>query len=143
MIDFSLYSLDLFKGHLYKGDQKCGYKRQDGYYDVHLKAGTTIRLHRLIYMFLWGDIPEGLVIDHKDNNRSNNIPWNLQAITQSENVAKEKNPKTGFHNIYLIDKNVYIVQVKHKGPQRRFRSLELALEYQDYLFSLPSTAQVL
>ena len=96
-----------------------------------------IRLHRFIYMFLYNTIPDGCIIDHIDNNPSNNRPWNLQAIPQSKNVAKEKNPISGFHNIYLIKNNKYIVQVKHKGPQKSFKNLSEAIQYRDFLFSLP------
>jgi hypothetical protein len=137
MINLHEYELDPLKGELYKNGKKCGYKRMDGYFDMRCGGGKRIRLHRVIYMFVYGDIPDGLVIDHIDNNRGNNRPWNLQAIPQSQNTYKEKTRKSGFHNIYITESKTYCVQVKHKGPQKRFKSISEALEYRDWLLSLP------
>ena len=44
--------------------------------------------HIVIYLHNFGEYSPELVIDHKDNNNRNNIPDNLQAITQSKNKAK-------------------------------------------------------
>jgi hypothetical protein len=137
VIDFSDYELNPLTGTLYKKGKRCGSRRSDGYYEMRIGNNKRIRVHRAIYMFVYGEIPETFVVDHKDNNPSNNQPWNLQAIPQSQNVYKEKSPKSGFHNIYIIEEGVYFVSVKHKGAQKRFKSLEKALEYRDYLLSLP------
>lgn len=44
--------------------------------------------HRLIYTHRHGNIPAGMVIDHKDNNKQNNSIDNLQAITHAANIKK-------------------------------------------------------
>lgn len=41
--------------------------------------------HRVIYTWIKGPIPDGLVINHKDYNKTNNSIDNLEAITQKEN----------------------------------------------------------
>ena len=47
---------------------------------------------RLIWMIHHGEIPEGLVIDHIDNDSANDLIDNLQAITQRENRSKDQLP---------------------------------------------------
>lgn len=39
--------------------------------------------------------PKELAIDHIDNNNQNNAMWNLQIITQKENINKMHNRKRG------------------------------------------------
>ena len=60
---------------------------------------VTITLARLIYCWFIGDIPAGMVIDHKDNNPFNNRVDNLQMLTYEENLKKrfEDNPDNA-HN---------------------------------------------
>ncbi len=41
----------------------------------------------MVYEHYFGTVPEGKVIDHEDRNPMNCLPWNLRAITQSENTA--------------------------------------------------------
>lgn len=54
----------------------------------------TIPLSRLVYVWFKGDIPDGYVVDHIDNNSYNNMPQNLQLLTIEDNLAKrfEDNP---------------------------------------------------
>lgn len=42
--------------------------------------------HRVIYCWLKGPIPEGMVVNHKDYNRANNNIDNLELLTQKENL---------------------------------------------------------
>lgn len=51
-----------------------------------------IRVHTLIYLAFVGDIPEGMVVHHKDHKPSHNIPKNLELVTPNEH-AKE-HPET-------------------------------------------------
>jgi len=48
----------------------------------------TFKAHRLIYLCFKGIIPEGKVIDHIDDNKSNNHIDNLQLLTSKENTQK-------------------------------------------------------
>lgn len=48
--------------------------------------GRTFPLHRLVAeCFVQGDA-EGLQVNHKDGNRTNNAPENLEFVTRSENM---------------------------------------------------------
>lgn len=45
-------------------------------------------VHRLIWSMFYGEIPDEMVIDHKDNNPSNNKITNLQCLTSIKNTQK-------------------------------------------------------
>lgn len=65
------------------------WKHGQGYYCVSLsKDGKKINkfIHRLVYAAFNGDIPDDLVINHIDEDKTNNDLNNLEAITQKENV---------------------------------------------------------
>lgn len=61
----------------------CGYKM------VNLNKNNhqyTYRVHTLVMLAFVGERPEGMEIDHKDNNRSNNKVENLRYVTSQENT---------------------------------------------------------
>lgn len=60
---------------------------------------TTYLTHQLIAMAFLGHTPNGqkLVVDHIDNDSSNNRLSNLQLISQRENATKDKNNGTSIH----------------------------------------------
>lgn len=49
--------------------------------------GISVRksTHRWIYLAWHGEIPQGKEISHKDDNKYNNSPDNLEAVTHREN----------------------------------------------------------
>lgn len=52
-----------------------------------------VGLHRIIWAWKYGEVPEGYVIDHKNNKHSELEDYrldNLQCITPAQNLAKEK-----------------------------------------------------
>ncbi len=66
---------------------------KDGYLRISVgrnKGQTTYNesLHRIMYRAFVGEIPEGMSVDHIDNNRLNNHPSNLQLMTMEENAEK-------------------------------------------------------
>ena len=46
-----------------------------------------MRVHRLVYMAHKGAIPEGMQINHKDENKANNCIDNLELMTNKENSS--------------------------------------------------------
>lgn len=77
---------------------------RNGYYMTSAKYdGKTYYFmeHRVIWVWKNGAIPKGLVINHKDYNRTNNSIDNLELMTQKENTAYSKchqNPPRGEKN---------------------------------------------
>ena len=43
-------------------------------------------IHRLVALTFLGPVPDGLEVNHKDGNKLNNCPENLEYVTRSQNV---------------------------------------------------------
>lgn len=59
-------------------------------------------MHRLVYENFISEIPEGLVINHKDLNRKNNDIKNLELTTQHENNQLKSNNKLDKSKVQAI-----------------------------------------
>jgi len=68
------------------------YSDSNGYYVRYVEEGSNDE--RYLHCFIWalehGPIPEGMVVDHKKSNPSNNLLSNLQLITPRQNKQKAK-----------------------------------------------------
>lgn len=55
---------------------------------VHNASGgnTYCFAHRLVWQHFYGDIPEGMEVNHKDLIKSNNHPLNLELIPHLDNM---------------------------------------------------------
>jgi hypothetical protein len=69
-----------------------------GYIVVHINY-KLYAVHRLVYIYHHGSIPDEYVIDHIDHNKRNNRIENLQAIKGSENSRKKKIIRSGYKNV--------------------------------------------
>lgn len=58
---------------------------QNGYYDVCL-GKKRYRVNRLVWSAFNGPIPEGMVVNHNDEDKTNNVLTNLSLMTQKENA---------------------------------------------------------
>lgn len=67
----------------------AGHQDNQGYAKICLNK-QVYSAHRLIWILHFGEIPEGLEIDHIDGNRSNNRPENLRLVTHSENCKNSR-----------------------------------------------------
>lgn len=66
---------------------------KDGYLKVAIRRGKGRKthnesLHRIVFRAFHGDIPDGMTVDHIDNNRTNNHKDNLQLLTAEDNAVK-------------------------------------------------------
>lgn len=77
-----------------------------GYLTVGLrrnKKRKTFCVHSLVAMSFLDYIPDGthkLVVDHIDNDKTNNRLVNLQIISQRENCSKDKRGSSRFTGVY-------------------------------------------
>ena len=105
-------------------NKSCGYHR--------IKHNNKyIPIHRIVYEMHYGDVPEGLVIDHINRNKTDNRIENLRAVTTQENNRNvDVRNSTNVRNVYWHTANKkYNVQLSVNGKQKHFGSyddLELA-----------------
>lgn len=71
-----------------------GGKTYDGYARVHA-GGKTRRVHRLMYQYHKGPIPEGLQLDHLCRVRHCVNPNHLEAVTARENLMRGETIASG------------------------------------------------
>lgn len=74
-----------------------------GRYKIQVKD-VQHQCSRVVYEIVYGEIPEGFVVDHKDGNEINNDPENLALKTleqNNQNVKKSIRNKTGKVGVYF------------------------------------------
>lgn len=59
-------------------------------------ARVQCMAHRLVWQFLHGDIPDGMVINHRNGMKTDNRPANLEVVSYSDNLRHA-------HALGLID----------------------------------------
>lgn len=69
----------------------AGTKRRDGYIQIRVD-GTMYRAHRLVWVYVNGDIPS-MEIDHIDGDKSNNRIENLRDVTRIKNLHNQTKPR--------------------------------------------------
>ena len=108
------------EGYLYKKNNgnKCTSTDANGYVRVCWDRGSLGRIrvfaHRLIYFMHYGDIPEGMYVDHIDMDCSNNFISNLRLVTKSGNAQNQRTKG------YWLDKRSgkYRAQIKLNGKSK-------------------------
>lgn len=71
-------------------------------YPSVLINGSSHSIHRLIWLMVYGELPQAMFIDHIDGDRTNNRLSNLRLSTRAQNVlnrAISKNNTTGFKGV--------------------------------------------
>ena len=85
----------------------------NGYWIIY-KKGEYFREHRLIYEQNYGLIPKGFIVHHKDGNKLNNFPSNLEAIPRGQH--KKFHPHTEAAKKQISD------SIKKNLPNTIFKS---------------------
>jgi hypothetical protein len=82
------------KGHKTYNTREIGStcKHADGYTYVKTEKGMEL-LHRAIYEAHYGSIPKGYIVVFKDKNTDNFSPENLEAISLTEHLSRNRNYK--------------------------------------------------
>lgn len=80
---------------------------KSGYYAIssEKEGNKGKRLHRLIYEKNYGKIPDGYVIHHKNEDKTNNCIMNLQLMTNQEHTIYHNKQRTGKNNPFFGKKH--------------------------------------
>ena len=102
--------------------------RRRGYYMVQLCLNNVAKnasVHRLVWSAFNGPIPEGLEINHKDEDKANNALLNLELVTPSQNV------NYGTRNKRVSEKMCKRIQMldKNNNTLKTFNSLKEAAQF--------------
>lgn len=83
-------------------NKPAGSISKGGYRNINLKS-KTIGAHRILYMLYHNTtIPDGLQVDHEDENKRNNTFKNLRLATQEQNCCNtsiSKNNTSGYKGV--------------------------------------------
>lgn len=100
---------------------------RNGYYCVAIKVGdnrTKFLVHRLVASVFVDGFDETITVNHKDGNKLNNLPSNLEWVTLEENTKHQW--RTGLVNIrgekhpshILSNKDVKIIRARKSSGER-------------------------
>jgi Mor family transcriptional regulator len=75
-------------GHLRDQWRDLSLKNNDGYQYISYRSKSgrkNLSVHRLVYAAFCGKLDPQLIVNHKDGDRANNMPSNLELATQAKN----------------------------------------------------------
>jgi hypothetical protein len=93
---WDLFALNPLTGELFWRTKRRGKSRPNGLagcttnisgYTRLVIKGQSYRAHRIVRAWVDGKDPGETLLDHVDQNRQNNQPWNIRPCTSSQNLA--------------------------------------------------------
>ena len=87
-------------------------RKTDNYVMLNVR-GYSIALHRLVWILLYGDIPQSMVVDHKDRDKGNSRPENLRVVSMSQNAQNTP---------VRSDNRLGVKGVSYDPPTNRYRA---------------------
>lgn len=85
----------VYNGHLYRRYPNAAQPSVRCYYrPVGPGSGKRAVLHRQVYTDLYGPIPAGWDVHHKDENKFNNAPHNLEALPHKVHMTHHRGDLT-------------------------------------------------
>jgi hypothetical protein len=113
-----------------------------GYYCFrfsYLRKRYYVAVHRAVYSFFQGEIPDGMQINHKDGNKNNNALSNLEMVTPRENYLHARyviktNKCFGINHPFARLKPAHIGKIMYYRQRHN-----LTLEQLAYRFGVSTT----
>lgn len=110
-------SLGCIEWKFKNGNTRVNFGRDNGlgYRQVQVN-GRLVYLHRFIWQFVNGSIPDDMQIDHIDGDKSNNKLDNLRLVTKSQNMQNQhrshRRSKTGVKGVWFDNsRNHYVASI--------------------------------
>lgn len=109
-----------------------------GYIKIKLN-GKTYPAHRLAWIYVYGDIPDGFEIDHKEGKEAGNGIENLRCVIHAVNGQNrrscQENNKSGFLGVgWHKAAEKWYARIKLNGKSKFLGSFDLPeLAYEAYL----------
>jgi hypothetical protein len=101
---------------------KKGKTKQIGYVVVNLGNGKLERLHRLIWQSVYGPIPKGYEIHHRDGNKMNNEIANLSLLKHGDHTSFHSKNTT---HTELWNRNISLANTGKKRSEETRRKISL------------------
>ena len=98
-----------------------------GYWQVRL-LGERFVQHRIVWELHFGPIPEGMVIDHIDRDKSNNRIENLRCTSQSSNMTNQPQRNSSGHKGVYQNQSSGKYQVRSLKDHKYLKTVETITE---------------
>ena len=128
-----------------KGDLACFYVGTNGYLFIQVpKARTTLKKSHLVLLLSNVTIPDNMVVDHIDRDKTNDIPSNLRVVSSRQNNCNRSlrtDNTSGITGIRWSDYHKHYVirrTVNGKRLSRSRKTLEEAIVVLEELKQLDS-----
>lgn len=117
------------------GKIKSTHKMNNDYFGVGLqnpltKKSKTHLVHQLVAMAFLNHKPDGnnIVVDHIDNDKSNNTLGNLRLVTNRYNVSRSKKGNSIYTGVYLDRGRYWTAQIGFKGVVKKLGTFNTELD---------------
>lgn len=116
------------RGRAKAGNSAGSFDKSSGYWRV----GRVDRLlaHRLIWELLFGEIPDGMVVDHIDGNTRNNKADNLRCVeltVNNQNRTLQRDNSSGLSGVHFCGTTGRWVASWYEGDKRHSKSFSLLM----------------
>lgn len=101
--------------HQSRAGQTAGGRRPDGYVILPV-CGTRMFAHRAAWLFVHGELPEDMVVDHVNQDPSDNRIANLRLADKAENGWNHWK-KDGAGGVQRNSKGSFTVVIRHRGER--------------------------